>query len=92
MAHYAGRIFSRLNNALKRCSAEELQRLTVMKGFTEVETTALQYAHAALNVTDEQAAHALFDKWLELDLVERARTQREIVLVEYAEVCIECAF
>lgn len=71
---------------------EELQRLTAKKEFTEVEITALLYAHAALNVANEQAAHALFDQWLEADLVERARTQREIVLVEYAEICIECAF
>ncbi len=84
--------FDRLTGALKRCTPEELQRLTQKKGFSEVESVALQFAHAALTVESEDAAYDLFDTWLELDLIEKAATPREIVFVEFADVCIECAF
>lgn len=84
--------FDRLTGALKRCTPEELQRLTKKKGFSEVESVALQFAHAALTVENEAAAEDLFDTWLELDLIEKATTLRERVFVEFADVCIECAF
>jgi len=90
--HHDGHTFDRLTGALKRCTPEELQRLTQKKGFTEIETTALKFALAALTAENEAAAQDLFDTWTELDLIEKATTQRERVFVEFADVCIECAF
>ncbi len=85
-------IFERLTSALKECSEEELRRLCAKKGFSEVETTALLFAHAALHVADEQAALDLFDRWTDLDLAVNVTTERERVFVEYADVCVAWAF
>ena len=84
--------FDRLTVALKHCTPEELQRLTQKKGFSGVESVALQFAHAALTIENEAAAQDLFDTWLELDLIEKATTPREKVFIEFADVCIDCAF
>ena len=85
--------FDRLTAVLQRGTRQDVQRLALRNGFTKVEETALMYAHDALNVAegDEERACDVFDRWLDLSLMDDARTAREFALVDYADTCVECA-
>ena len=85
--------FDRLTAVLQRGTRQDVQRIAQRNKFTKVEETALMYALDALNVAegDEERACDVFDQWLDLSLFEEARTPREFALVDYADVCVECA-
>ena len=85
--------FDRLTKVLQRGTRQDVQRIAQRNKFTKVEDTALMYALDALHVEegDEEGACDVFDRWLDLSLFEDARTPREFALVDYADVCVECA-
>lgn len=85
--------FDRLTAVLQRGTRQDVQRIAQRNKFTLVEETALMYAHDALNTAegDEARAGDVFDRWIDLNLMDGARTQREFDLVDYADACVECA-
>lgn len=85
--------FDRLTTILQRGTRQDVQRIAQRNGFTKVEETALMYALDALHLEEgnEEGACDAFDRWIDLSLMDDARTAREFALVDYADVCVECA-